>query len=75
MTKQSAGRETSVNDTCNIHDHHEHQHGETCGCKTVKHGDHIDYVHDGHLHRIHGDHVDECNGGETDRDGMVKNRA
>jgi hypothetical protein len=26
----------------------------------VKHGDHIDYEHDGHLHRVHGNHVDEC---------------
>jgi len=69
MTKQSAVRKNSVNDTCNIHEHHDHQHGETCGCKAIKHGDHIDYVHDGHLHRIHGNHVDECEG-ETDRKGM-----
>ena len=60
MTKASAGRENTESDSCNIHDHHDHQHGDTCGCKTVKHGDHIDYIHDGHLHRIHGNHVDEC---------------
>ena len=62
MPKVSAERENSVSDHCNIHQHHDHQHGETCGCKTVKHGDHIDYIHDGHLHRIHGNHVDECEG-------------
>jgi hypothetical protein len=62
MTKQSAERDNSVSDSCNIQSHHDHQHGLNCGCKTIKHNDHIDYVHDGHLHRIHGNHVDECRG-------------
>jgi hypothetical protein len=43
-----------------IHDDHDHQHGTTCGHTAIRHGDHIDYVHDGHLHREHGAHVDEC---------------
>lgn len=25
----------------------------------IQHGDHIDYVHDGHRHAVHGDHYDE----------------
>jgi hypothetical protein len=25
----------------------------------VQHGDHVDYVHDGHRHALHGDHYDE----------------
>lgn len=62
MPKPSSEREKSVADTCNIHEHHDHQHGESCGCKKIQHGDHVDYVHDGHFHRIHGNHVDECKG-------------
>jgi hypothetical protein len=26
----------------------------------VQHGDHIDYLHDGHRHRAHDGHWDEC---------------
>ncbi|MCQ0025016.1 hypothetical protein M4914_20130 [Streptomyces somaliensis DSM 40738] len=26
----------------------------------IPHEDHVDYAHDGHLHRDHQDHVDEC---------------
>lgn len=29
---------------------HNHQHGKSCGHTAVKHGDHVDYLHDGHLH-------------------------
>ena len=32
------------------HDNHEHTHGEGCGHTRIQHGDHIDYLHDGHLH-------------------------
>jgi hypothetical protein len=32
------------------HDHHDHEHGPNCGHTAIRHGDHIDYVHDGHLH-------------------------
>jgi zinc transport system permease protein len=38
---------------------HPHQHGERCGHPAVVHGDHVDYVHDGHRHAEHGDHYDE----------------
>jgi zinc transport system permease protein len=38
---------------------HAHQHGEACGHHAVPHGDHVDYVHDGHRHAVHGGHYDE----------------
>lgn len=36
----------------------DHVHGEGCGHPAVKHGDHTDYLVDGHLHHPHGDHCD-----------------
>lgn len=42
------------------HDQHSHVHGPGCGHKAVKHGDHVDYLHDGHLHHEHAGHTDEC---------------
>ena len=59
------------------HDNHEHQHGSGCGHTAIKHGDHLDYLHDGHLHHQNGDVVEEhvlevnsvnpasCTGGHT----------
>ena len=41
-----------------IHHDHPHKHGPGCGHTAVRHGDHVDYLHDGHLHHAHGDHVD-----------------
>jgi zinc transport system permease protein len=38
---------------------HGHEHGPTCGHPAVPHGDHVDYVHDGHRHAPHGSHYDE----------------
>jgi zinc transport system permease protein len=42
---------------------HGHQHGPGCGHLAVEHGDHVDYVHDGHRHAVHvtgeGPHYDE----------------
>jgi zinc transport system permease protein len=38
---------------------HDHVHGPDCGHLTVRHGDHLDYIHDGHLHAPHGEHYDE----------------
>jgi zinc transport system permease protein len=43
---------------------HVHQHGPHCGHLAVEHGDHVDYVHDGHRHAVHVDqtgapHYDE----------------
>lgn len=38
---------------------HTHEHGPDCGHPAVPHGDHVDYVHDGHRHAPHGSHYDE----------------
>ena len=40
-------------------DEHPHEHGEDCGHVAVPHGDHVDYLHDGHRHAPHGRHYDE----------------
>ncbi len=38
---------------------HDHEHGPDCGHPTVEHGDHVDYLHDGHRHAAHEEHYDE----------------
>ncbi|MFK5583772.1 MULTISPECIES: metal ABC transporter permease [unclassified Serinicoccus] len=38
---------------------HLHEHGSGCGHETVPHGDHVDYLHDGHRHAAHEGHYDE----------------
>lgn len=38
---------------------HRHQHGPGCGHPVVPHGDHVDYLHDGHRHAVHGAHYDD----------------
>ena len=38
---------------------HDHEHGAECGHPAVAHGDHVDYVHDGHRHAAHEGHYDE----------------
>lgn len=43
-----------------VHDEHNHQHSLACGHTKIRHEDHIDYVHNGHLHREHEGHWDEC---------------
>lgn len=48
-----------MHDGCTIHPNHPHQHGPDCGHTAIRHGDHVDYLHDGHLHHPHQDHVDE----------------
>ena len=42
---------------CGAHDA-AHRHGHGCGHEAVPHGDHTDYLVDGHLHHPHGDHCD-----------------
>jgi zinc transport system permease protein len=42
-----------------VPEEHEHLHGPDCGHPAVRHGDHVDYVHDGHRHAPHGAHYDE----------------
>ena len=34
---------------------HRHEHGPGCGHLAVEHGDHVDYVHDGHRHAVHAE--------------------
>ena len=36
-----------------------HRHGSGCGHEAVPHGDHVDYVVNGHLHFAHGSHCDD----------------
>ncbi|MFM7149302.1 MAG: hypothetical protein ACKO23_05625 [Gemmataceae bacterium] len=43
---------------CGGHDQ-SHKHGSNCGHQAVPHGDHVDYLVDGHLHHPHGDHCDD----------------
>ena len=43
---------------CGGHDA-DHVHGPNCGHEAVPHGDHVDYLVDGHLHHVHGDHCDD----------------
>ena len=50
---------TEKGETHKIHSDHPHKHGPNCGHKAVKHGNHVDYLHDGHYHHVHGNHVDE----------------
>ena len=38
---------------------HDHEHGPDCGHAAVEHGDHVDYLHDGHRHAAHEGHYDE----------------
>jgi hypothetical protein len=36
-----------------------HAHGPGCGHEAIPHGDHVDFLVDGHLHHPHGDHCDD----------------
>jgi hypothetical protein len=45
--------------THSVHEQHHHGHGPGCGHVAVAHGDHTDYLHDGHRHAAHQDHWDE----------------
>jgi zinc transport system permease protein len=38
---------------------HEHRHRPGCGHPVVQHGDHTDFIHEGHRHAAHADHYDE----------------
>lgn len=43
--------------SCKAHDL-SHVHGDNCGHEKVPHGDHYDYLVDGHLHHPHDNHCD-----------------
>jgi zinc transport system permease protein len=64
--RRTAGVDLVVEGELGVHvlaDHdgepHEHLHGEECGHPAVRHGDHVDYLHEGHRHAVHSDHYDE----------------
>ena len=38
---------------------HPHVHQPGCGHLGVQHGDHTDFIHEGHRHAAHADHYDE----------------
>ena len=42
-----------------VEEPHRHLHGPGCGHLAIEHGDHVDYIHDGHRHAVHGGHYDE----------------
>jgi DNA-binding transcriptional ArsR family regulator len=46
------------NHNCGAHEQG-HRHGPGCGHEAVPHGDHTDYLVEGHLHHPHGDHCDD----------------
>jgi hypothetical protein len=41
------------------HENHPHDHGPGCGHTAIRHNDHVDYLHDGHLHHPDHGHIDE----------------
>ena len=43
-------------------DGHAHEHDRWCGHAYVAHDDHLDYLHDGRVHRPCSGHVDELPG-------------
>ena len=43
-----------------VHEEHAHSHNSGCGHVAVRHRGHLDYVHDGHLHRHEGGAITEC---------------
>ncbi len=42
-----------------VAEQHAHQHNTGCGHPAVRHGDHTDFIHEGHRHASHADHYDE----------------
>ncbi|MFD4985448.1 hypothetical protein [Streptomyces sp. NPDC058374] len=48
-----------MNPTHAVHEGYEHQHGMNCGHAAIPHGDHVDYVHDGHRRAFHEGRWDE----------------
>lgn len=42
------------------HTNHTHTHTAGCGHTAIRHGDHVDYLHEGHLHHPEGTQTLEC---------------
>ncbi len=38
-----------------LHANHDHEHGPSCQHTGIQHGDHVDYLHDGHMHHVRQD--------------------
>src|SRR5690349_1791721 len=57
--------EWSVSTAQTLYPGHNHQHGAGCGHTAVKHDDHVDYLHDGHLHHAAANGVEEHRFGVT----------
>ncbi|WP_442971517.1 hypothetical protein [Rhodococcus sp. HS-D2] len=55
------GRENKGSPVIGHREHlgHDHTHTDGCGHIAVPHGDHVDYIHDGHRHAAHDDHYDD----------------
>ncbi len=41
------------------HQNHPHQHTLSCGHTAIQHNEHVDFLHDGHLHHPHDGLIDE----------------
>ncbi len=54
-----AGRNSGPRADHTPHEGHDHSHGQDCGHAVIPHGDHSDYLHDGHRHAAHDEHWDE----------------
>lgn len=54
---------------------HNHEHGPGCGHPAVAHGDHVDYLHDGHRHAPHEGHYDDHSAATTAYDSTAGNPA
>lgn len=50
-------QQCTPNHSCPGHDSG-HIHGPSCGHEAIPHGDHTDYLVDGHLHFAHDSHCD-----------------
>lgn len=51
-------QDCTPNHACNQHAA-DHKHGPNCGHQAVPHGDHVDYLVDGHLHHACDGHCDD----------------
>lgn len=49
--------ECTPDHSCAGHDG-SHRHGKDCGHQAIPHGDHVDYLVDGHMHHQHDGHCD-----------------
>ena len=53
VSNEAQERRNKMSD-CKPHEQHDHVHGPGCGHVGIEHEEHVDYVHDGHLHHPMG---------------------